>query len=214
MRDFPLFTTDFGVASLILKEIPYKKEAYICIRDVQPGEFAAHLKECVAFCTMAGAERIYATGHEMLEGYPLYTSVIEMRGKPESDPHELMQLFPVTEQTVGRWREIYNQKMKNVDNAGTLERRDETRILKSSGAYFVHNQGMLLGIGWMEDNKLLAIASVVPGAGQRVAQALFSLCDMERITLEVASTNIRALRLYEKMGFIPVREISRWYRVS
>ena len=26
MRDFPIFTTDYGVASLILKEIPYKKE--------------------------------------------------------------------------------------------------------------------------------------------------------------------------------------------
>ena len=39
MRDFPIFTTEYGVSSLTLKEIPYKKQAFICIRDVQPGFF-------------------------------------------------------------------------------------------------------------------------------------------------------------------------------
>lgn len=214
MRDFPIFTTDFGVASLILKEIPYKKQAFICIRDVQPGEFTKHLKECVDFCIMAGAEQVFAAGHEALEDYPLYTTVIEMRGNPDLQPDNLAQLFPITEQTVGRWREIYNQKMKTVDNSGTLESRDEARILASSGAYFVHDNGVLLGIGWMEDNKLLSIASVKPGTGRRIASTLFSICNSESITLEVASTNIRAIRLYENLGFIPVREISRWYRVS
>ena len=31
--------------------------------------------------------------------------------------------------------------------------------------------------------------------------------------LEVASTNARAIHLYEKLGFLPTREIKRWYRV-
>ena len=35
MKDFPIFTTDYGVSSLVLKEIPYKKVAYIRIRDAQ-----------------------------------------------------------------------------------------------------------------------------------------------------------------------------------
>ena len=45
---------------------------------------------------------------------------------------------------------------------------------------------------------------------------LLSLCGSlrsERIVLEVASTNFRALKLYEKLGFITVSEISRWYNV-
>ena len=43
MRDFPIFTSEFGVSSLILKEIPYRGEAYIRIRDVQDGDFAEQL---------------------------------------------------------------------------------------------------------------------------------------------------------------------------
>ena len=38
MKDFPLFTTENGVASLILKEIPYRSEAYIILRDTQSPE--------------------------------------------------------------------------------------------------------------------------------------------------------------------------------
>lgn len=213
MRDFPIFTTDYGVASLILKEIPYKKQAYICIRDLQPNGFAPHLEECVIFCEMAGAERIFATGHEQLSAYPLYTVVLEMRGQLQADADSIARLFPVTEQTVGLWRDIYNQRMKNVDNAGTLEKRDENRILESGGGYFVHREGKLLGIGWLQEDKLLAIASVEPGAGEQVMRTLLSVRDGEMITLEVASTNTKAIRLYERLGFVTVGECSRWYEV-
>lgn len=213
MRDFPIFTTDYGVASLILKEIPYKKQAYIIIRDVQRDGIVPHLQECVSFCKMAGAEQIYAAGNDALGAYPLYTSVVEMRGQVNTPAEELAQLFPVTEQTLSRWREIYNEKMRNVDNAGTLEKRDEKRIMESGGAYFVHEDGKLLGIGWMEDHKLLAIAGTVPGAGERVLRTLLSVTDGDSVTLEVASTNLPAIRLYEKLGFVAVNEISRWYQV-
>jgi len=213
MRDFPIFTTDYGVASLVLKEIPYKKQAFICIRNVQSDDFEKHLKECIDFCMMAGAERIYASGHEGLRVYPLYTTVIEMRGCPHVEPNNIAQLFPVTEHTVGRWRDIYNRRMRNVDNSGTLEKRDEARILESGGAYFVHDNGNLLGIGWVVENKLLAVTSTVPGEGLRVMQTLLSTREEETITLEVASTNTRAICLYEKLGFVPVCEVSCWYQV-
>lgn len=81
MKDFPCFATDDGVASLIFKEIPYRQEAYIRFQDVQPGRFAPFLQECVSFCRMAGAEKIYAQGHEELSQYPLHAAVYEMRGK-------------------------------------------------------------------------------------------------------------------------------------
>ena len=213
MRDFPLFTTDFGIASLVLKEIPYREEAYIMVQDVQPGGFEEHLKECVSFCRMAGAERIYAKGHDALEQYPLHTVVYEMRATAWVDKDQLACLFPVTEDTVGRWRSIYNERMRAVDNAGTMESRDEKKILES-GAYFVHSDGELLGIGWLEDTKLLALASVKPGAGEQVMHTLMSLVEDSDMTLEVASTNERAIRLYEKLGFLKTREISRWYRIK
>lgn len=213
MRDFPIFTTDFGVSSLTLKEIPYRKQAFICIRDVQPGFLTEHLKECVSFCKMAGAEQIFATGHDALEAYPFYTAVLEMRGQSVADREKTACLFPVTKETAARWREIYNQRMLSVDNSSTLEIRDEARLLKSTGASFVHDNGTLLGIGWVEDGKLLVVASVQPGAGERVMHTLFSGMTEEEVTLEVASTNHRAIRLYEKLGFLTTREISRWYCV-
>ena len=33
------------------------------------------------------------------------------------------------------------------------------------------------------------------------------------MTIEVASTNEKALRLYQKLGFLQIGEISRWYTV-
>lgn len=214
MKDIPVFTTEFGVASLILKEIPYRQEAYIRVQDVQPGQLEPLLEECAAFCRMAGAENVYAAGHEGLERYPLYTAVHEMRAEAVVDPELLESLFPVTEATVSRWRDIYNEKMRRVDNAGTLTARDEKRILESGGAYFVHRNGELLGIGWMEEETLLAVASARAGAGERVMNSLMSLVEGAQVTLEVASTNHRAIRLYERLGFLKTKERSRWYQIK
>lgn len=214
MKDFPLFPTEYGVASLVLREIPYREEAYITVQEAQPGELEALLQECVSFCRMAGAEKVYAKGQEDLSQYPLHCSVLEMRGTAWVDKEQLENLFPVTEATVSQWRSIYNERMRGIDNAGTLEIRDEKRILESGGAYFVHHGGDLLGIGWLEDTKLLAVASVQRGAGERVMHTLMSLVEGSRMTLEVASTNARAIRLYEKLGFLKTAEISRWYRVK
>lgn len=212
MKDFPMFDTEFGIASLVLKEIPYKGEAYILLREVWDAENL--LKECVSFCRMCGAEIICATGHESLEQYPLYTTVLEMRGDAVVDPDLLESLFPVTDATVSRWRNIYNEKMRAVDNAATMTAFDEKRILESGGAYFIHDNGDLLGIGWLDDTELLAVAAVKPGAGRIVMNTLMSLAEGAQIVLQVASTNEKALRLYEKMGFIRTKEISRWYRIE
>ena len=214
MRDFPIFTTEYGVSSLILKEIPYRNEAYIRIQDVQEDFFADHLKECVSFCRICGAERIFAEGNQKLEIYPLYTSVYQMRGTAHPEAEKMASLFPVTEETVRKWRTIYNEAMRSVDTAGTLESRDEKRILESGGAYFVHSSGELLGIFWLEGSKLLAIAAVQKGAGETVMHTMMSLRDGEQMELEVASTNHRAIRLYEKLGFLKTAEISRWYDVT
>ncbi len=212
MKDIPVFTTDYGVSSLILKEIPYKQLAFIRVRDVQPGQLKQHLEECISFCRMAGAERILAKGHEELQSYPLHSVVVEMtllldQQEPEAN------LWPVTGETVAKWREIYNEAMGKFDNHATLTFHDEKRIVQSGGAYFVHRDGELLGIGWMDGQELLALVSVIPGMGETVARTLFTTVSSDKITLEVVSDNLRAVKLYERMGFVKTREISRWYRL-
>ena len=211
MRDLPMFTTEFGVASLILKEIPYREEAYILIQSTQEPEKL--LRECIDFCRACGAEKIYARGHEILERYPLHSIVYEMRGTARVDEAETESLWPVTEETVSQWRELMNQRMRGVDNAATLEKKGEREILDKGGAYFVHRNGQLLGGGWLAGQELLLVASLIPGAGERVCHTLFSLIPDEEVRLEVVSTNTRAIRLYERLGFLKTGECRKWYRV-
>ena len=128
MKDMPVFDTEYGVASLVLKEVPYRQEAYIWIRSaLEPEEL---LRECIAFCRMVGAERIYARGHEVAERHPLRCAVLEMGGSVEPEDALTANLWPVTEDTIGKWRQFLNEKLKTVDNAATLEKRDEKDILE------------------------------------------------------------------------------------
>ena len=212
MKDFPVFDTEYGIASLVLKEIPYKGEAYILLREVWDAEKL--LAECVSFCRMCGAEAIYATGHEILEQYSWHTTMLEMRGEAVVDPAALESLFPVTEATVAHWRKIHNEKLRPVANSATMTSKDEKEILESGGAYFVHHEGELLGIGWLKDTQLWVVASTKPGMGWRVMNTLMSLVEGAQVELRVASNNEKAIRLYEKMGFIKTKEISRWYKIS
>lgn len=211
MRDFPVFTTEYGVASLFLKEIPYRQTAYVIIRDsLEPEKLLA---ECVQFCRVCGAEKIFAGGHECLEQYPLHAVIYEMSGCAEVDETKVESIWPVTEETVAQWRRIYNDRMREVDNSATQEGRDEKRILETGDACFVHRSGELLGIGWIDNGELLVVAAVKPGAGERIMHTMMSLIPGQQLKLEVVSTNTRAIRLYEKLGFLKTAEKRRWYRI-
>ena len=72
----------------------------------------------------------------------------------------------------------------------------------------------MLGIGWVKDPELRTVAAMKPGAGERVMHTLMSLMEGDTMTLEVASTNDRAIRLYEKLGFLRTAETARWYDVT
>ena len=210
MKDIPFFASEYGVASLAFKEIPYRQEAYIVIRSTdQPQELVA---ECVSFCRMVGAERIFVRGHEFVEQYPLHSIIYEMRASIAIEDSKVESLWPVTGETVSQWRQIFNERLRNVDHADTLEKKDEKQILERGGAYFVHRDGNLLGAGWLDEDELLLIASCQTGAGERVLHTLLSVSCPEQIRLQVVSTNEKALRFYERMGFVKTNEVRRWYR--
>lgn len=210
MRDLPVFTTENGVASLVLKEIPYRQEAYIRILDsLTPEEL---LKECIGFCRAAGAEKIYAADHPCCEEYPVHTRVLKLRGScPEWETEA--NLFPVQEHTLPQWLKIYNEKMRNVDNASYMTEQQGMDLVKNGNAYFVHKDAKLLGIAAVKDNQILALASCVPGGGSEIIATLCRSLGIDQPELEVASTNQKALSLYEKTGFIAVEEKSLWRRV-
>lgn len=211
MKDFPFFTTEYGVASLTLKEIPYTKTAYIKIQDsLEPEKL---IEECVGFCRMAGAEIIYGSNHPFLEKYPLHTQIIQMTRMRDGLPDTDAALFPVTEKTIESFREIYNRRMSAVPNSSYMSVSDGKELLKRGNGYFIHRGEVLLGIGIASGERIDALVSVCPGAGEDVVLALNHALSSEQAVLEVASTNHRAMRLYERMGFIKNAEISRWYRL-
>lgn len=211
MRDIPVFTTEFGVGSLILREIPYRQEAYIRIQDT--GQPEIFLKECVDFCKAAGAERIYGTGHTCCESYPLHTAVLQMQGGVAGMGDTDAAVFPVVEKNLSRFRELYNEKMGRVPNASFLTEADAREILKEGSGYFVHREGELLGIGVVKEPWLLALAACQKGAGETVVKALCHTFAGGQVSLEVASANQKACLLYERLGFVPTAELSRWYRL-
>ena len=106
-----------------------------------------------------------------------------------------------------------NEKLRPLDYSATLFKKGEQEILERGGAYFVHHKGELLGAGWLADNELLLVVSCQKGAGERVCHTLFSLIPGEEVRLDVVSTNCRAIRLYEKLGFVKTSESRRWYQV-
>ena len=66
----------------------------------------------------------------------------------------------------------------------------------------------------MQSKMSEALAAVIPGMGETVARTLLQLVQKDAVTLEVASTNARAIRLYEKLGFIKTEILRSWYCVD
>lgn len=211
MRNIPVFTTQFGVASLVLKEIPYTKAAYVHLQSaVDPVPL---LEECRDFCRAVGAEKVYATGEGIPESYPVYTEILEMQVLKENLPDSEAMLFPVQEETLERWRQSYNQRMSGVPNAAWMDQEDAREMLSKGGGYFVHEDGVAIGIGMVQDDMLMAVASLKKGSGRKVVLALSELVKGDVVRLEVASVNWTAVRLYENLGFLVTHKKSVWYKI-
>lgn len=211
MKNIPVFATEFGVGSLILKDVPYTQIAYVRIESASsPQEF---VNECVSFCRAAGADNIYATGHEILLGYPHHTSILRMACPRDRIDETDAAVFPVTEKTLDRWLEIYRDKMRHIPNAAYMTQADADAMLKRGDGYFIHRDGDLLGIGIAAGETVELVTSLKPGAGKDVVRALNHALFGEQMILEVASTNEKAIRLYESLGFVITTELSKWYKI-
>ena len=214
MKNIPVFTTEAGVASLVLEEIPYKRVAYIKIQSsLTPDKL---IKECVDFCRMAGAEKIYASGHDYLSKYPFHTEMIRMECDKSLLPLTQLkfQRKPIDTESVALWCDIYNKRMHDVPNAATLSVSAVKELISANVCFLIYEGQQLLGIGKIVGNKVDAVATVVPGRGADVMCALCSVIKDESILVEVAVNNIPAIKLYEKLGFQKKNVISTWYCVN
>ena len=210
MQDIPMFTTENGVASLTLKEIPYCADAYVHILDcAKPDPF---IKECASFCRMAGAESVYLSGKKIPDKYPIFTEIWKMqcpRSKLlETDAFALA----VDASSKDDWREIYNSRMSDIPTAAFMSNTRLEHLLNYASAYFVYRNNTLLGIGAGSEQRIDCIASVLPGAGKDVMCALAKSLSGDLVLLEVASENKRAVAFYERLGFIKTDVKEIWHQ--
>ena len=210
MNNIPVFTTQYGVASLILEEIPYKKTAYITIQATQSPE--GLLKEAVEFCKACGAQVILAKGHVFLSKYPHHCTIVKMCSLKL--PRSAAKRIPVTQDRLKMWQEIYTEKMSKVDNAAYMTDRKAQQMLRDQDGYFVYRDQELLGIGRASGDEIAVVVSCQKGAGEQVVLAMGEVLNGDRVCVHVASTNIPAIRLYTRLGFAKMEEVSRWYRVG
>ena len=211
MKDIPVFATEYGIASLVLKEIPYQSAAYVTVRDsLEPERL---LEECIGFCRACGADRIYATGHSELESRPLYTAMWQMQCSLEALPDTDAALWPVQENTLKQWQQIYNDKVRNLPNGAWMTDDDARKMIEKGDGYFIHRGETLLGIGRVSGDTIDWVASLQPGAGRDVLLALSHAITEETVYLTVASVNIKAVKLYENLGFLKNKELSRWFQI-
>lgn len=211
MKDIPVFATDNGIASLGLQQIPYTGFAHITIHSSTV--FNEFLEDCVGFCRAVGAKRVLACGHNGLELYPIYTVILSMQRPVPEKPGEDC-LFPVTEKSVGRWLDIYNDAMVHVPNAVILSKQMARELMEKGSAYFVHHNGDILGIGAIENDTIKAVVSCKKGAGERVMLSLCGALSGVTVKVEVAENNEPAMRLYRRMGFISTGILKTWYDVT
>lgn len=211
MKNIPFFTTSAGVTGLVLEEIPYKKEAYIKIHTAVDPE--SLLQDAVTFCKAVGANAIYASGDALLEKYPLHTEILKLQCSKVMLQSTQATLCSVEENTAEQWRGVYNTNMRYVPNAATISKSSMVDLAKAGGCYFVYSGEVLIGIGKVNGSNVDAIVSLVQGMGKDVMLALCGMVTADRVTVEVANNNIPAMKLYQKLGFVELDKIAKWFRV-
>jgi hypothetical protein len=220
MRNIPVFLSQGGTATLILREIPHRATAYVLLRTVV--DLKILLEEATAFCREAGAERCLASPGETdccLEGTPIYEIyVLHMDKKQLPPPERRVELAPVTRKNGRIYLETYNRCFASVSHALTYDRGQLERIFRTGQqAFLAKHQGKILGMGELHGNELAAVGLLPECRGQGLSRdltlCLLGNCPGPEITLTVVSDNAPALRLYDHLGFRVSRVESSWYEL-
>lgn len=216
MKDLPVFTCEHGVATLILREIPYKRNAYVLIRSYRPGSLRALMEESRQFCVLAGAERVSVSSDEPLENLKHLHDLAEMRCRRDGLPalEEPVELEAVTEKNGKAFLEIYNRLFFSIPNAVTYTRQDLERVLRERSAFLAVVDGRPAGIGEWRGGEL-AVIGVLPafrGLGGRLTLSVIGrMTAVDEVKLHVSTANLPAMKLYRRLGFVQTRVLSRWY---
>ena len=217
MNNIPVFLSQWGTATLILREIPYKKTAYILLRTITDLDLLT--QECAAFCRECGAEQCFVSAADsqvLLAGAPDYV-LLRMTAEKASLPRleNPFRLEPLCPDNEDLYISLYNRCFRTVTNAATYDKRELQRVYRmGQQAYVAWLEGEPCGMGELHESELAAVGLLPEfrGKGKYLTLALLDRCPGPEISLTVVSDNARALALYEKLGFQTESVVSKWYQ--
>lgn len=216
MNNIPVFLSQWGTATLILREIPYKKTAYILLRTV--ADLDLLVQECAAFCRECGAEDCFVSAADstaVLPGEPAY-ALLRMTAEKAALPRleSPFTLEPLGPDNGDLYISLYNRCFRAVSNAATYDRKELQRVWRMEQQGFIaYLEDTPCGMGELHGNELAAVGLLPEyrGKGKFLTLALLDRCPGPELSLTVVSDNTRALALYGKLGFQTERIVSKWY---
>jgi ribosomal protein S18 acetylase RimI-like enzyme len=128
-------------------------------------------------------------------------------------PQTEVSTVPVTKESLSNFQRIYNEKMRDIPAARYMTTQRADSLLQKENCYFVYRDNEMIGIGITSDGMISALASLRQGAGEDVVLALCRTLSRDRVRLEVAEENKKAIRLYSRLGFENIGVENIWYKV-
>ena len=92
-------------------------------------------------------------------------------------------------------------------------RRGERALAAGGEALWIWDGAERIGLGRVRGSELLAVAALLPGAGERCVRALAARCAGPEVRLTCAAENERAMRLYDRLGFSRGAEERVWFSI-
>ncbi len=227
MNDIPAFTEGGGVSTLILREIPYKKTAFIMVRTFDSVSLDEHLREAASLCRFAGAKAVFASAEEK-ELFPAREpdyKMLRLSAEALAAEESSLKYEALDEGNLEQYLGIYNACFSDMLSAETLTEKKIRKNLesKSRECMLYYIKGMPAAISDVEpidDAVILNAVGVLPefrgGCGSEVLRnvmARVSKNGRNKLCLDVMSTNMAALKMYYKHGFNLEKVLSCWYRI-
>lgn len=216
MKNIPLFTSSYGLATLILREIPWSGNAYVLVRSVWNDQAAELLEECRGFCRAVGARSVFAVWEgQTLPGKPAYEMLRMVRPK-SGLPETALEVEPLNRENAGAYLEIYNSCFLSVPGAASYDEASLEPLYGEDLAWLAKKDGQYAGVAEISRKGLEGIA-VLPrfrGLGYELALAVLPMVPSAQLRLKVASTNTRAIELYQRLGFQVEEVLNRWYEIN